>query len=118
MGSDVNKVIFGFYNNIIGYEKDYAAVMFHGSNVPIEVFRGSNLFSQSEDQYLDGASLILTVDADDYTGDPKYKGELVKNFQLKPNSPAIDEGIQSWPNEVTYGYNGDSSPIFDTRGYY
>ena len=43
---------------------------------------------------------------------------MVNNFQLRPNSPAIDKGVQSWPDAVTKGYGGNKAPVFDNRFYY
>ena len=57
-------------------------------------------------------------DGEDVVGDPQFKGAVVNNFQLRPNSPAIDKGFNSWISNVTKGYNNDNSPIIDNRGFY
>ena len=119
--SEQNKLFLALYNNIFDYDQG-DGVELHGSDTPIELYRGSNLFTNSEEQshysYSDQTSLILEEDLDDFTGAALFKGELVNNFQLRPNSPAIDKGVQSWPDAVTKGYGGNKAPVFDNRGYY
>ena len=118
--------IFAVYNNIFDYNKpsgrpDAAPIKTNnsGGDNKVDLYRGANLFTNDgnhwiiSDQHTD-----VKDDGEDVVGDPQFKGAVVNNFQLRPNSPAIDKGFNSWISNVTKGYNNDNAPIIDNRGFY
>ena len=84
----------------------------------VEFHAGSNLFDRADNNYMLQQDIQIVDGGGDVIGDPRFKGEAIKNFELTPSSPAIDAGINSLPPGANDELGGGNAPVFDIRGYY
>ncbi|MBT5721629.1 MAG: fibronectin type III domain-containing protein, partial [Candidatus Marinimicrobia bacterium] len=107
------------YSNIFSeYTGGYEAVQVSKGSTGVEFHAGSNLFDEAGEHYTLHIDIQIIDGGGDVIGDPKFKGEAIKNFELTPSSPAIDAGINSLPPGSNDELGGGNAPIFDIRGYY
>ena len=104
------------YSNIFS-EYPIGAVDVWGGISGAEFHAGSNLFDRADNNYMLDQGQIIDGGGD-VIGDPRFKGEAIKNFELTPSSPAIDAGVNSLPPGSNDELGGGNAPVFDIRGYY
>ena len=105
------------YSNIFSEYADEGVEVYKGST-GVEFHAGSNLFDRADNNYMLQQDIQIVDGGGDVIGDPRFKGEAIKNFELTPSSPAIDAGINSLPPGSNDELGGGNAPVFDIRGYY
>ena len=120
--SDQESARFFIYSNIFSEYTNIGIEVWRES-AGVEFYATANLFDRidpenADNNYMLHQDIQILDGGGDVIGDPRFKGEAIKNFELTPSSPAIDMGINSLPPGANDELGGDNAPVFDIRDYY